>query len=142
MKNEIEYNGTWFYEGTDEKVMNAICSNLHKNRVRFWYGKDGKSWNEENDIIGYIGRTTGKHFPILVHNSRSLGGGIILTDRVVKMQDVKTGRVLYQHPMFSQSVFTANNNEVLQDGSVYARCNNEKQAQRLSDFMNGKRHSK
>lgn len=150
MKKEIEVNGTWFYEKTNPLVIQAILNNIHKNRVRLWYGKNGKSWNEENDICGYIGRTTGKHFPILVNNSRSYGGGIILTDCIVKMIDTKTGRTLYKHPNFKQSEFIAKNEcdipeykaTVFCDGAIYSRHKTFKQAERLADFMNGKRNNK
>lgn len=146
MKNEIKYNGVYFSEGTPEKVM-QICSNANrKSRLRFWYGdnKTGKSWNEENYICGYIGRSTGsKKIPLLISKINSYGGGGLLTDCIVKIVDIRTKKVLYQHENFNQSVFVAEGLTVTRDGQIFApNCKNENSAIRLADFMNGKRHNK
>jgi hypothetical protein len=142
----FEFNGLYFYEGTSEGVMKVICNNLHGDRLRIWFGDKvtGKSWDEENDVCGYIGRTTGnKPISILLNNQQSSGGGAILTNCIVKIVNTKTKRVLYQHPNFSQSLFTAVGCSVLQDGDTFApNCKSEVSAQRLADFMNGKRMSK
>ena len=140
-----ELNGFWFNEETDTKVMSVISGLTRETRIRVWYGdnKTGKSWDEENDICGYIGRTTGTNkIPILVNNSRSYGGGALSCRSIVKIMETKTKRVLYQHPNFNQSVFTVIDKEVFADGEIYGRCKSEKSAQRLADFMNGKRMSK
>lgn len=151
MRNEKEFNGLYFAENTPIDVCRAITSISRDTRVRIWYGhENGKSWNEENDITGYIGRSTGiEKIPLLINNSRSMGGCAILCNAIVKIVETGTNRILYQHPEFSQSVFTISNGDidkypanVLCDGSIYARCKTVKSAQRLADFMNGKRHNK
>ena len=152
MKNLTFYNGFWFTEGTNKNVMNAISSNLHGKRLRFWFGdsKTGKSWNEENDICGYIGRSTGLYkVPLLLSNKRSYCGGEILANCVVKIIEIKTNRVLYQHSTFNQSVFSVDastnpgyESVVLSDDTVHTSCKTYEQAVRLADFMNGKRHNK
>ena len=148
---EKEVGGLYFNEDTPQEVCNAILDMRQKrHRIRVWYGKDGKSWNEENDITGYIGKSTGwKPIPILIHNTRSMGGGALLCDCIVKMVDTTAKRVVYQHPNFSQPVFTVGKTErtdypyaIYADGQVYSRHETEKQAQRLADFMNGKRNNK
>lgn len=145
MKTTIKYNGVHFAENTPEKVM-QICSNANrKNRFRFWYGDNntGKSWNEENDVCGYIGRSTGiKKIPLLITKVNSYGGGGLLTDCIVKIIEIRTKKVVYQHDNFNQSLFVAEDCKVLQDGQIYANCKSEKQAIRLADFMNGKRMAK
>ena len=63
MKTQIEFNGLYFNEGTPKQVMQIISNNNHnKKRFRLFYGdrNTGKSWDEENDVCGYIGNTTGK----------------------------------------------------------------------------------
>lgn len=139
-----EFNGFWFNEETDPKVMEVISGLSRETRIRVWYGdnKTGKSWDEENDTCGYIGRTTGtKKIAILINNKRSWGGGALLCHAIVKIVRTDNGNILYKHPNFSQSVFTVQRNEVFQDGEIYGRCKDEKQAQRLADFMNGKRNN-
>jgi hypothetical protein len=145
MKKAMKTNGVFFFnEETTVEQMQAITNAYNsKDRVRVWYGKNGKSWDEENDITGKIGRSTGvTPCALLVHNNRSMGGGALLTDCVVKMVNTKTGRILYQHANFEQGNFKVESNKVLRDGELYANCVNEKKAQRLADFMNGKRNSK
>ncbi len=145
MKTQIEFNGLHFNEGTPEQVMQILSNNLHnKERFRFWYGDltTGRSWNEENDICGYIGCTIGKRTPILVNNSRSMGGGLILTDCIVKIVNITDGYQVYKHESFSQSLFTWGENQVFADGQIYANCKNQDSAIRLCSFMNGLRNNK
>ena len=119
------FNGFWFDEITDLKVMKVISGLSRETRIRVWYGdnKTGKSWNEENDICGYIGRTTGsKKIPILINNKRSWGGSGILCHAIVKIVRTDNKAVLYEHPNFSQSFFTVQGNEVFSDSEIYGRC--------------------
>lgn len=156
MKKEIEFNGLYFTEGTNQKVMQIICDilkNRRSNRLRFWFGnaQTGKSWDCEYDVTGYIGKSTGnKPIPLLIHNINSSGGGGLITDCILKIVEVKTKRVLYEHEKFNQSTFTVTEKSdlpgytanVLQDGKIYARCKKLTSAKRLADFMNGKRNNK
>ena len=147
MKNLVEFRGFWFGEETPEKVKNVIVNNYdrRKTRLRFWFGDNqtGKSWGDENDVCGYIGRSTGTNkIPLLVNNSRSYGGGALMDDRIIKIVDINTKAVLYQHEKFNQSVFTTSGNEVFANGEIYGRCKNVNAAVRLCDFMNGKRMNK
>lgn len=146
MKNLVEYNGFWFSENTHTRVKDIISNNLGRSRrLRFWYGDSntGESWDEENDVCGYIGRSTGsKKIPLLINNCNSYGGGSILDDCVVKIVDTHSKQVLYQHETFKQGYFTCIGIEVYKNGEIYGRCRTEKSALRLCDFMNGKRMSK
>lgn len=61
----------------------------------------GQSWGEINDISGRIGKSTGViKIPLLIYNSRSLGGGSLLDHCIVKITTSKGGRILYQHPNY------------------------------------------
>ena len=154
MKILKEFGGFYFPENTSYLLKECIIRCYeNKQRVRLWYGDalTGKSWNEENDICGYIGKSTGaQKVPLLINSNRSLGGGAISVDSVLKIVDIKTGKILYQHENFNQSVFIAEPKseivgytaKVKCDNMIYANCKTLLQAERLADFMNGKRHSK
>ena len=110
MKTLVEYNGLFFNEGTNPKVKQIISNNIgREKRFRVWYGdtKTGKSWNEENDVCGYFGKSTGiTPISMLVNNTRSFGGGALLTDCIVKIVDIKTKTILFQHENFNQPNFS------------------------------------
>ena len=105
-------------------------------------------------MIGTIGRSTGTiKTPLLISNSRSLGGGAILTDCIVKIVDVKTKRVLYvnpkytiptlvkcesQHNDYMYDVYLSQNDEI----KLHARFKTEKKADNYIQFMHCKRMSK
>ncbi len=97
MKDLIEHNGTWFYQDTPEVVKTIINNSIGDDRrLRIFYGDKGKMWLEEHDVTGYIGRSTGSQkIPLLVNNRRSYGGGALMTDVIVRIQDTKTKRVLF-----------------------------------------------
>ena len=143
-----------FTSDTDIKVMHVI-NQLYKNKCRFrlWYGnaETGESWNEENDIIGTVGRSTGTNkIPLLIKKSNSLGGGAILTGCIVKIVNIQTGYTLYVHPKFNQKQFytlysdpiNSDLMNVLCEGEIYASNLTVSRACKLAEFMNGTRHSK
>jgi len=147
MKNLIEFNGIFFTEGTSEQVKQIISNHVgnRNERLRVYYGDatTGKSWHEENDICGYIGRSTGtRKIPLLIANNRSIGGDSILCDCIVKIVRISDKRVLYVHPTFNNGLFVVDGYRVTIDGLTHANCKSEQSAQRLADFMNGKRNSK
>lgn len=74
----------------------------NKTRIVIDYGdvKTGKSWNEIYDITGTIGVCKGYYdlrYPILIHNIRSMGGGIILTDCILTIKESKGKKLLFKH---------------------------------------------
>lgn len=72
-------------------------------RLHLCYGdtETGRDWNEIYDVDGYIGRSTGRiKIPLLVHNSRSMGGGAILDHCIVKIQTARGKITLYEHPTY------------------------------------------
>lgn len=88
-----------------------VLEHCRRNRIRVKinYGnvETGKSWNEENDTIGYISMCKGyeARFPILVYNERAYGGGSLLDDCILKITESKGGRILYQSEKFKPSIF-------------------------------------
>lgn len=82
-------NGTFYNESTPDAVIRVLeNSRLNNQRVRIFYGdtETGRDWMETWDTIGTIGRSCGMtKIPLLVKNSRSMGGGAILDTCIVKI---------------------------------------------------------
>ena len=120
-----------------------------KQRIRLVYGDTdtGKDWLQEYEVLGSIGRSTGsKQIPLLISNSRSTGGGAILEDSILKIVDVKSKNVLYQHDKYLAPIFdivpSIVGYSVTVDGNVQANFKTIKQAKNYIDFMLCKRMSK
>ena len=111
----VNYNGTWFKYGENiqkegwkykenEKLWSILSSLVHSGRrVRIWYGdtETGRSWNEEYEVTGTIGRSSGNiKIPLLIKNSRSYGGGSLLDDCIIRIDDIHQKRTLYQTENF------------------------------------------
>jgi len=146
LQSEI-FNGSKF---ENEKVMRILESAYRwKKRIRIFYGENGKLWNDEFDIIGRVGRSTGENkIALLIHNSRSTGGVSILTDCIAGIYDVETKRALYWADGFKMPVASVGPSDIdtyhsalFLDGELYARGDYEKM-RRLGDFMTGKRMNK
>lgn len=96
-----EINGTFFHVDTPSEVcdiLNDALNSSRRMRLKLYYGdtKTGRDWHEENDTVGYVGRSTGSiKIPLLIHNSRSYGGGSILDHCILKIKNVRTGKILY-----------------------------------------------
>jgi hypothetical protein len=93
------YNDTWYCFDTPDRVI-QILDNAMKNheRIRVFYGDadTGCDWCEFFDTIGYVGRSCGyMKAPLLIKNSRSMGGLSILDRCIVKITIDKV--VVYQH---------------------------------------------
>jgi hypothetical protein len=99
-------NGTAYHKETDGKIIEILeKSRRIKERLIFDFGdtKTGKSWNEEFDTTGHIGRSTGKiQIPLLIKQVRSSGGGGLLDHCIVKITTSKGKKVLYQHPNYNK----------------------------------------
>jgi len=155
VKQEIEYNGYWFNPETNFEVMKVIsglnCYN-RRQRVRIFLGdtKTGKTCNEENDVTGYIGRSTGsKKIPLLIHNQNSLGGGGILTHCIVAIYTT-SGTCLYKHPKLDFGLWDIRENQLEKEYPFAAYCDDDlnvrfktyKQADNYIKFMTAKRFCK
>ena len=130
METKIESNGMYFNENTDKQVINVLTNALNSGRkLKFYYGKDGRTWREEHDTTGTIGRSTGeKKIPLLITSSRSYGGGAIMTDCIHRIIDFKTKQVLYSHKDFTPAKveITASDlpeylHNTIVDGKLYGR---------------------
>ena len=95
-------------QGTDftttDKGLQLVLDGLRVSRTRVRVTYDGNlGRNGEDHEFGYIGRTMGNpnypdggtRAPLLVHNSRSSGGGILMDDRIIKVETSRGNRVLW-----------------------------------------------
>jgi hypothetical protein len=139
-----------FNEGTPEGVKAVINEYVHNGRrIRIFLGDpaNGKDWGEEFETMGYIGKSTGwKPIPLLISNSRSLGGPALLTDNILKIVDIATREVLYQHPAYKppemKIIPGSDCQEVYKNGELYARCITMAKAENLVGFLRGERMAK
>lgn len=138
-------NNFCFNENTPLRLQ-TIISQLYASgeRVRIWYGdiETGKAWPEEFDIKGFVGKSIGvEPIPLLINNSRSFGGGGLLAHCIVRIDRIQGKHTIYQHTTFEHGV-TVSNNDVLVFGKTHATCSTPEKAQKLADFLSGKRYSK
>jgi len=135
-------NDTCYHVDTNDSVINNLeAAKSSQARIRVFYGdtKTGLDWNEEHDVLGYIGQSTGNiKIPLLVNNSRSLGGPALLDHCIVKIMLGHT--VTYQHEKYHSLPFTVKGNEVYRDNKKIARFKTSKQAENYKLFMEGKRN--
>lgn len=140
---------TWFNPNTPAKVRKVLEDCRKDERlIRVFYGDTdtGRSWLEENDVIGTVGRSTGiMKVPLLVPEGEC-GGGSLLDHCIVKIVDADTLDVLYEHKSFHVPEMTISplakpieglTHEVLVDGEVHARFKNMAQACQWVAFMHG-----
>lgn len=156
MKNYKIVNGTSYDARTPDEVI-RVLEQARQNRTRLHISlghtdgdKIGLDWLEEFESYGYLGRSTGSiKVPLLVANSRSLGGGAILDHCIVRIRQSAGGRVLWQHPAYhfgsmgirskaepvtlpDGRVLTV---DVMRDGALHAAFENKEQARRWVQKM-------
>ncbi len=149
----IENGGFWFAEGTAPQVQNAIKhAHAWGLRVRLFYGDTatGTAWPEENDVTGTIGRSMGpQKVALLIPRAGSMGGGAILTARVLGVALTNGGGWLYKHPAFTVGEWTqvppvvpGYCEAVAHNGKRHAQFKKPGQAARYCAFMRGERFAK
>ena len=146
-------NGVYYTDNTPKKVVMCLeTARASRRRIRLFYGKDGSCWDEEFDTIGYVSKSTGtKKIPLLKNNRRSMGGGAILTDCIIRIDTrTKTGQIItvYFDETIKFNHFSVQGSDsstnVVNDttGTIYALCKTYTQGKNLAEFMNGKRWKK
>ena len=148
------------YKNVNEALLNTLLNSYNfKFRIRIWYGdlETGRSWNEEYDTMGIIGRTTGKiKTPILINNSRSYGGLPVSIGSVIRIDDIKGKKTLWKvsnfhvedmkvYEIFDNKNYKYQVSKLAEDSRQWeaqANFKTEKQAYNWIDFMNGKRYRK
>ena len=151
MKTYQTINGTFYDTRTPGEVIRVLeNARLNHTRLHISLGETadpnvGFDWLEEFESYGYIGRSMGPvKVPLLIANTRSLGGGVILDHCIVRIRTSSGGQVIYQHPNYhfgemqirvkteplslpDGRILTV---DVLRDGKVYASFQSMAQARR------------
>ncbi|MYM92780.1 hypothetical protein [Duganella vulcania] len=95
--------GTWFNFNTAASVRKVLEECREEGTtVRVFYGDTttGRSWLDEHDVVGRIGRSAGSlQIPLLVPEGE-YGGCGILDASIIRIVDVGTGMDLYRHKQF------------------------------------------
>lgn len=148
MKTYKHINGTSYHNETPDEVIRVLES-ARQNRTRLHISlgdtASGRDWLEEFETHGYVGRSMGPvKVPLLVANTRSLGGGSILAHCIVRIRTSAGGRVLWQHPDYHHGTLEIRQKtepvtlpdgrilrvEVVQDGDEQAAFENVAKARR------------
>ena len=142
----------WFNPATPGSVMDALLNaRASGSRVRLYCGDlaTGKDWGERYDVTGTVGSSMGPvKVPLLIQTSRSMGGGAISADALVKIRlSAGTKRVLYQHADYHTGVYTSGVNirpesvaagyplALYRDGKQVYGCKTQTQLNREIAFM-------
>lgn len=101
-------NGTWYNFATPDSMV-KLLEGLRQSgtRLRFHWGDTatGQDWGNQYDVTGTIDRSMGPiKSPLLIHNKRSFGGGIILTDCIVKITTARGKELIYKHPDYKEPI--------------------------------------
>lgn len=92
-----------FSEKTPQKTAKKLIELIeNRKRIVLDYGniEKNETWNEIYDITGVVSLTKGHHdlyWPILVYNSRSSGGGLILTDCIIEIKESKGKKSIFKN---------------------------------------------
>jgi len=150
-------NGTTYHDETPASVIGWLeTSRQRGQRIRVFYGDTdtGRDWMEENDTMGMVGRSMGPcKIPLLVKTRRSLGGGGILDNCIVRITTKdRNGKItdVYQHPNYHTNrlkVLARNDDKgntfaAYRGGLIYASFKTEAKARRWLAFIKGERNSK
>lgn len=152
MKTYQTINGTFYDTRTPGEVIRVLeNARLNRTRLHISLGETfadrnvGFDWLEEFESYGSIGRSMGPiKVPLLIANTRSLGGGAILDHCIVRIRESAGGRVLYQHPAYHHGTLEIRVKteplmlpdgrlltvDVLRDGKVHASFQDMAQARR------------
>jgi hypothetical protein len=152
-KEYTEFEGFSFDSRTPAPVMRELSrAYRHGYRVRVYYGDQltGKSWAEEFDIMGTIGRSCGRvKIPLMINSARSNGGPGLLDHCIVAIQLTSTKQFLYKCPNFDPGEFVqvpaispGYVDAVSHNGAIHAQFKKPGQAARYIQFMTGARMAK
>ena len=148
------------FNQVDEKLMDIInIAYRLKSRVRIWYGdsETGRSWNEEYDVVGRVGKSCGKiSEPLLIKTKRSSYGGAILLSSIIRIDDIEDKRTVWKVPNFHVEPMRVDYKEGIEypymvmqqnDGETdythnIANFKNGRSAENYIKFMKGERYCK
>lgn len=147
---EYKVLNNMFFNAETNDIVCRVLAQLHNSqtRCRIFYGdtETGSTWNEEYNITGTIGRSSGSiKIPLMISNSRSMGGPGILEHRIVGIQ-VTANHFIYKHEKFNVPKMDIRENQldkypfaVYANDETHARFKTYKQADNYIKFMKGER---
>lgn len=140
-------SGTCYHAQTPAAVFNLLETyRLNQRKLRLFYGnpETGKSWLDEHDVIGTIGRSTGSIKVPLLIASGDLGGPALLDHCIIRIDSPR--QVLYQHAQFHVGAVEIKPGrlkrlpwEVLIDNTCRARFTSKTDAWQYVRFLRGER---
>lgn len=152
MKQPVQMGSLWLDPDTDPAVARVLNSAYNDQfRIRVWYGytTTGRAHLEEYDVLGRVGRSTGEwKVPLLVNNARALGGPVLPTHCIVRIDRTDTRETLYKHPTFKHgfeeySIGQEGDHFVVRVGGArLASLDTVDGARRWVAFMTGERYGK
>lgn len=133
----------------DKRTPSKVCTILNDcynsgSLIKVYLGDTvtGKAWNEENDIIGTVGRTTGIYKVPLLVAPGECGAPSLLDHCIVAIKDVMTGEYLYTHATFHTSVITIGPSKepgykysTFTDGEIYGNHKTLADALKVKDLL-------
>jgi hypothetical protein len=133
-----EPSGTYYHDTTPRPVIDWLeIARERRSRVRFFYGRNGKDWHEENDVCGYVGRSTGRiPIALIIANNRSLDGPGILCDCICRL--IVDGKEVYRHPKYRGGKFTV---RAIRKGERVGKVNLLNDGYTHTVEINGERHA-
>jgi len=143
--------GTWFNPKTPRQVCEVLeVIRKRGEKIRVFYGdpKTGRDWNQEQDVIGHIGRSIGPmKVPLLLDDEDGVGGMAMLDHCLVRIIRIEDGKEQYRHPSYHLRHFEAVAGDdprypmkVLADGADYAFFKTEGEAYLWLAFIMGACH--
>lgn len=145
---KLNPNQTWFEMGTPDKVKQVLEQyRISKKRLRLFYGnpETGKGWNDEHDVLGTVGRSTGSiKIPLLIEKKASRGGSAILCENILRIVDASTKQEVYRNPVYKSPAFEIEainlkgfTHSVSEGGQLLARFKTQSAAEKWVEFMSG-----
>jgi len=155
------HRDTWYDNRTPAKVRRILEDARDSDRIlRLFYGdpETGRDWCEENDLVGYIGRSCGTmKIPLLLEPIRdrfssgivsASGGCGIMDSSIIRIADVSTNEELYRHAKYQLPQITLTECEAalkpqgcqyaaMRDGENVANFKSYEDAARYLAFMLG-----
>ena len=137
-------NGIQFDANTPDRVVDILLKYMgnRDQRIRVFYGdaKTGRDWCEELYTMGYVSKSGGRTpVPLLINNSRSMGGDAISTSSIVRI--TVNRRDVYRHPKYKCDV-VVKGKEIYINGQVGWVCPSHEKAEKGAAFLRGDSNTK
>jgi hypothetical protein len=139
-------NGVHYDAATPDEVIRVLeAARAADTRLHISYGDrvTGRDWLEEFESYGYVGSSTGRTpIPLIVYNRRSMGGGALMSDNIVRIRRSKDGRVLWRHENYHHGTIAISPDRItLPDGRVLnVKVTRDGQEQARFKDVRGARH--